>query len=1361
MSRRQEFEGESSASQGKSAPEDQAVPGTTVSKEQPPSAGNNDPAGKSAQKRSIPGTTSTTDGNKTSESPPRPSLEEIKAAARAYALSSTTSSKKRVPAWQKGLPKHPQIPQQQQSKTKASPSNNQTGAKAKPARKPQATQQTYPPPGRYTYHPYQHGLAPGYQHAPHAHPHHHYYHHPPPPPPGGSQSTSKSSVTHQTIHAHPPPLPHVYPYHYHPPPYHHRPAPAFAQTTLNSTTTQKLIPSKATASATSTTPVDRASQYPLRSQHDPEDGARLSASVRIATPTEDQASWTAERLLQDENLDDYDRLVKGLNILEVDDVLQLFQDDDEDEYNAFEDPGGEEDDEEEDQVMAEEGEQGMQPKLENETPTLPGKAKSDSEHMPKSDSHADESETLHDTDDALYQELAEELGWLEEEDIEAAVASLLEHSSSKEEAARIDPSTNGEGSGSVSDSGRKDTTASRAACGARHSERSTSTPFKQKTVVTPDQYKQISSLLQQHYQLLVQQAVLTVRAAHYHRYHRSRTDRTDFLSGGETADDLVEILDAAVGMLEDLRQNREDAIRYSLQFKSWKTPKQRRSKRRKHRRAKRGSTVRSTKEPSDGCGQTLDTTHAKMGTPTSERRLTRAQFQRTLVEQSKGEKVAHTVFDIRGLLKLDDTFSLIDKSVQHDESNSQPQLLEIESNKEACEYVLNATQLTFDQSLVPGSRDVSQNFCDAREFFGPEFKPPSDEKQQSACRRNRNLFTAGEDNLVLRGVNLYGEKQWVLIADRFLPERSTNIISQRYSMLCVLLYKANGIVIDADGRLDKPPKLESIDDIDEMAVKKLKPVQAPAILNVHRWSLEEDLTLLKAVPITGHMWAELGARLIPHRYRGHLRKRYQVLERRVKSTVERSNKRDFLKSLEQGAARAPKVPDDTKSVAPQKQNVDARSVGHEGRSYLAPARSHPGHPPSGVGQSETTKTAVKARSSRPQSTPSTALVTAPLPVPPLPAPHVYSPHSHPPLYSYPYPVYGSPPPPYPPYAYPHHHPYSPYLPAVPPPYHDPYLAEEGSRAAFEKLAREGEDTTGASGWSQMSQQMQELMKTENMVASAMAVDLARSPSKTEADKQRKGGDKSEVAKESVGLLAGVLDQAKKSDGSKASDSKARDQKANDLKASPPSQNNNPVKKEAVSPTKVSPSEAAAAAAAEAKEQETTPARDPSKGRIFSTDGTQIGLSPAFQQSPAQGVWPKIPGIPSPALGNLSVASFPPTSQMVGFSPSLHPSPQAEMTPPAHSLDTVAMQHLGQSGQSVTSKRKVLFQDAPISSTLSENDLDAISGLNLMASSPGLPSPADKGEKKGKASEVEERSSLFAKVVGDQDSKDRKKRKLVF
>ena len=152
-----------------------------------------------------------------------------------------------------------------------------------------------------------------------------------------------------------------------------------------------------------------------------------------------------------------------------------------------------------------------------------------------------------------------------------------------------------------------------------------------------------------------------------------------------------------------------------------------------------------------------------------------------------------------------------------------------------------------------------------------------------------------------------------------------NIISQRYSKLCFLLYKAHGIKIDKDGDLNDPPKLESVDDLDEDEVGKLKRVPPPAILNVHRWSIEEDITLLKAVALMGSMWAELRARLIPHRDRGHLRKRYQVLERRVKATAARVTKHEKILSSKLGnTSRARFLPYRPRHILLQKRSKFGR-----------------------------------------------------------------------------------------------------------------------------------------------------------------------------------------------------------------------------------------------------------------------------------------------------------------------------------------------------------------------------------------------------------------------------------------------------
>ena len=117
-------------------------------------------------------------------------------------------------------------------------------------------------------------------------------------------------------------------------------------------------------------------------------------------------------------------------------------------------------------------------------------------------------------------------------------------------------------------------------------------------------------------------------------------------------------------------------------------------------------------------------------------------------------------------------------------------------------------------------------------------------------------------------------------------------ISQRYWRLCLLIYKGQGIVIDDKGDLQLPPAHPggSSDFDEELIARTLKLVPKPIEFGLYRWSLEEDIMLLKAVPIMGRMFSEIVKRFIPHRDRGALRKRYQVLERRVKGALKRDKK---------------------------------------------------------------------------------------------------------------------------------------------------------------------------------------------------------------------------------------------------------------------------------------------------------------------------------------------------------------------------------------------------------------------------------------------------------------------------------------
>jgi Myb-like DNA-binding domain len=422
---------------------------------------------------------------------------------------------------------------------------------------------------------------------------------------------------------------------------------------------------------------------------------------------------------------------------------------------------------------------------------------------------------------------------------------------------------------------------------------------------------------------------------------------------------------------------------------------------------------------------------------------------------------------------------------------------------------LRYSEATMDPILIPGSRDVSENFVDATEVFGEGFRPPCNAQQESILRKNRNYFTSGEDNLVFRGVNLYGEKQWLLIADRFLPERSINIISQRYAKLCFMLFQVHRIEIDKDGNLSPPPKLDSVDDIDEKELIKLQKVPPPAILNVHRWSMEEDITLLKAVALMGSMWAEIRARLIPHRDRGHLRKRYQVLERRIKATASRTKKHEKLMAAKlrsliapptapQFASRANAAPSGFLTVSVPSKTASTRPLTSVAKSVSAKLSKGPPRQASQVLQgSKVTAIDLKQKPTKgpadAHAIPKGDAALPPYPYPPPPYP--LHPHSYHPAYMYP------PPPGFPPYmAYGYYPPYY-------PPGHG--YPDEGSRAGFEQLV-----TDPSRGWSQMAH-VKSMMENETDVASTIVSQLAKSPSKPQSTSAADGQEAKSPAKKNL------------------------------------------------------------------------------------------------------------------------------------------------------------------------------------------------------------------------------------------------------
>jgi hypothetical protein len=238
--------------------------------------------------------------------------------------------------------------------------------------------------------------------------------------------------------------------------------------------------------------------------------------------------------------------------------------------------------------------------------------------------------------------------------------------------------------------------------------------------------------------------------------------------------------------------------------------------------------------------------------------------------------------------------------------------------------------------LPGGTPDLGECLTHAPEAFDEPNKVnhPLTKKQEAELRMNRHTFTAGEDNLILRGVNLYGEKEWCLVSDRFLPDRVVNSISQRYNRLLFLIYRANGIEIDDKGKLAPIPTFPKGSTYDVAKCANIRPATAPTTMNVHRWTLEEDVAILKAVPIMGSLWAEICTRLMSHRDRGHIRKRYQVLQRRIPKGITNMSMKYLKRPVEQRAKSPPKsLKRATASRSPAKKRDTKKKNSPKSASY--------------------------------------------------------------------------------------------------------------------------------------------------------------------------------------------------------------------------------------------------------------------------------------------------------------------------------------------------------------------------------------------------------------------------------------------
>lgn len=178
--------------------------------------------------------------------------------------------------------------------------------------------------------------------------------------------------------------------------------------------------------------------------------------------------------------------------------------------------------------------------------------------------------------------------------------------------------------------------------------------------------------------------------------------------------------------------------------------------------------------------------------------------------------------------------------------------------KVICKRWLEKNGIRCNDILIPGVRA-------RRELFTLPFtKDEADriESENENIDKLEGYFTRSEDKLLMQGRNLFGEKEWGLVAQRFFLDTTTNPIYEvkrlynRHDELFYKILQSNNILLDSSGSPliagAMPIALCPDGDLDFWFQRHargldMRPIKEPYLKGLHRWTIEEDVMLLRAV----------------------------------------------------------------------------------------------------------------------------------------------------------------------------------------------------------------------------------------------------------------------------------------------------------------------------------------------------------------------------------------------------------------------------------------------------------------------------------------------------------------------------------
>jgi len=181
-----------------------------------------------------------------------------------------------------------------------------------------------------------------------------------------------------------------------------------------------------------------------------------------------------------------------------------------------------------------------------------------------------------------------------------------------------------------------------------------------------------------------------------------------------------------------------------------------------------------------------------------------------------------------------------------------------DQEKVICKRWLDKVGIRRNDILIPG-------VLARKELFTLPFtKDEADriESEKENIDKLEGYFTRSEDKLLMQGRNLFGEKEWGLVAQRFFQDTTTNPIYEvkrlynRHDELCYKLVQSNNILLDSSGSPliagAMPIALCPDGDLDFWFQRharglEMHPIKEPYLKGLHRWTIEEDVMLLRAV----------------------------------------------------------------------------------------------------------------------------------------------------------------------------------------------------------------------------------------------------------------------------------------------------------------------------------------------------------------------------------------------------------------------------------------------------------------------------------------------------------------------------------